>query len=158
MRVRIWFVMQSIQHEYNMLKAKYEQLESEANKVYQEYREKRKQLIEEQQKEIQSEIPRYIQKLNRLKAYIHGFENEVNRRRVIDYAFRKVDVYSNDFHLPVHDPLNWSIHEFDLLDMNQCLEIIIDYSHEGVKLFVQKWLAENVPGISECELNRMTKK
>ena len=108
-----------------------------------ELEEARHQKAIEDLKNIEHVIPKYEKRLKRLKVYIDTFVE--NERGEVKYAFKKREhPYLDDFHEVMHDPLNWKISEYDLLDMAKYMEIIFEYHTDGVKDFVRKWMTENV--------------
>ena len=111
------------------LQKKYDTLIEESQEVRKLLDESKKKLLEENSRNIESKIPYYTQKLERLKKYIEGFMSE-SRGRSVRYYFRMVDPYVDDYYDPMHDPLDWQILEYDLLDMQQYLHIIFDLSND----------------------------
>ena len=129
--------MEDIGEQYAKAKAEYERLQ----KVLLEARE------EQQRKKVADITPMYAamytKKLERLKVYADGFRDE-SRGREVKFGFRKVEPYVNDYHDPTYDPLDWRLCEYDLLEMSQHLEIVFDYSNDGVKKFVCDWMEKNM--------------
>lgn len=99
-------------------------------------------LATECMKTLKGKTAAYEKKLQRIKRYVDEFGG---KERNVSYAFRKVKVYLDDFHEPMQDPLDWKIAEYDLLDMDQYVEIRFDYHNESVKEFVMQWIRENLP-------------
>ena len=128
------------------IKERQQQLEEEQKQLWKDLSNAEDQLVEEQMKDITSQLPKYKVKLERIQKYLEGFMKEKGSRYgdTIKYAFRKVEIYKNDFHDPMPDPLNWKIAEYDLLDMDQYVEVIFDYHSEAVKRFVTEWIREHV--------------
>lgn len=90
-------------------------------------------------------VSAYTTKLERLKAYIVGFESAAQRRfEKVKFAFRKCEPHKDDFQEPMHDPLDCKLCEFNRIGMSDHLEIIFDYSDEVVKEFVKRWMFENI--------------
>ena len=105
-------------------------------------------LHKEQVKKMGDVIPTYTTKLERLKAYISAFDEVARGTHCrVNFAFRKVDGYTDDFHEPMHDPLDWKIAEYNLIGMSDHVEIIFDYSNETVKEFVKRWMFENIKDV-----------
>lgn len=136
------------------LKQRQEEIREEEKTLYKEIEDAEVALAEEQMKNITSLIPKYEAKLERIRKYLEGFIKEKRKgyRDNIKYAFRKVEIYKDDFHDPMPDPLNWKIAEYDLLDMDQYVEIIFDYHSEAVKRFVADWMREHVHYACEDDL------
>ncbi len=88
--------------------------------------------------DIDQYVPYYQKKLERLKAFMPMYPN-------IKIEFKKiVDQYTDDWHQPMRDPLDWTIHEYDVLGMDNCVDITFEYHTEAVKTFVEKWCSENM--------------
>lgn len=127
------------------LEQKYETLREMMSETYEKKEAVRDALHKEQVKKFDGILPKYTAKLERLKAYISGFEAVARGRfEKVKFAFRKCEPYKDDFHEPMHDPLDWKLCEFNLIGMSDHLEIIFDYSDEVVKEFVKRWMWENV--------------
>lgn len=143
-----------LEAKINALKERQHEIEEENKNLYKEIDAAEIALAEEQMKDIVSHIPKYEAKLERIRKYIEGFvkDKQSRYRDNIKYAFRKVEIYKDDFHEPMPDPLNWKIAEYDLLDMDQYVEIIFDYHSEAVKRFVADWMHEHVHYGCEDEL------
>ena len=125
------------------LQKKYDELDSERDRVSALLEEARKTLLKEKVNDIAEKIPYYVEKLERLKKFVEGFMGTGRRHRT-RYAFRKVAGYSDDDYEPIHDPLDWRINEYDLLGMDQTLEIVFDVSNEAVEDFVKTWVKKNM--------------
>ena len=133
--------MEDIAAQYAKAKEEYQRLQ----KVLEDAREEqlRKKVLE-----IEEQIPTYTKKLERLKAYVDAFKNEC-RGRYVQYGFRKVESYKSDDHQPMADPLDWRICEYDLLGIDENLDIVFDYSNEAVKKFVSDWMEKNMECASQ---------
>lgn len=136
------------------LKERQYEIDAEHKRLYKEIDDAEVALAEEQMKYIDSHIPKYEAKLERIRRYVEDFAtNKPGRyRENIKYAFRKVDIYKDDFHDPMPDPLNWKISEYDLLDMDQYVEITFDYHSEAVKRFVANWMRGHVSQACEDDV------
>ena len=132
-----------MEQQIEELQKKYDALIEESEQLRKVLDESKKKILVEKSRNIESKIPYYTQRLERLKKYIEGFMSE-RRGRSVRYHFREVDEYTDDFHDPMHDPLDWQLVEYDLLDMQQYLHIIFDVSNNIVLDFVKKWMKENV--------------
>jgi hypothetical protein len=95
----------------------------------------------------------YNKKLDRLGRTIKDFVDTHHGN--VSYGFKKVDVYLDDFHDPMPDPLEWMISEYNLLGMSDHMEIIFKYSQDFVKYFVQKWIDEKFDFMQEEDPERM---
>lgn len=131
-------------------------LEEEQKRLRKEIEDVKEKLLEERMKTLAGKEDFYAKKLNRLKAYVEAFvaETAYDSRGVrieprssnLQYAFRKMELpYKDDFHEVMEDPLDWTVAEYDLLGMQECLEIRIDYHSEALKGFVTRWMEENLP-------------
>lgn len=129
-------LLEQLRERYDVLEKEREDLYKELQKVETEYR-------IEQLKSIDDQIPTYVSRLKRLKAYIDGFATQSYKRRV-RYGFKKMGTYHDDFNDPMHDPLEWTIVEYDLLGMEWYLDIQFRYSNDIVKKFVVDWMSSNV--------------
>ena len=136
-----------LEAKVNAIKERQQQIEEEQKQLWKDLSKAEEELAEEQMKDISTHISKYEAKLERIRKYLEGFiEDKRGRfRDNVKYAFRKVEIYKDDFHDPMPDPLNWKIAEYDLLDMDQYVEIIFDYHNEAVKRFVADWMGEHVP-------------
>ena len=128
--------MEDIAEQYAKAKEEYERLQ----KVLLEAREEQKR---KKVADIEEQIPMYTKKLERLKKFIEEFKSE-HRGRNVRYGFRKVNPYYDDYYELMSDPLDWRMCEYDLLGMDENLEIVFDYSNEAVKTFVDEWMKKNV--------------
>jgi hypothetical protein len=136
--------MEELQKLVNDLEEEQQALEKRSTELYHKLEEVKDKLALEKQKDIEDFIPYYTQKLERMKHYIEGF-NEEYKGNSVHYAFEKRDgPYKGDFHEIIQDPLDYLIGEYDCLGMTKFLEIVFEYHNESVKTFVQKWMNENV--------------
>lgn len=143
-----------LEEKLRVLKDRQHEIQEEDKKLYREIEAAEVALAEEQMKDIKEHILKYEAKLERIQKYIEGFLKEKCRGRDnVKYAFRKVEIYKDDFHDAMPDPLNWRIAEYDLLDMDQYVEIIFDYHSEAVKRFVGDWMREHVHYACEDDLD-----
>ncbi len=95
---------------------------------------------EEELKTIDEHVPYYERKLERLRAFIP-------QRADVRIKYKKIDErYTNDWHQPMRDPLDWTIREYDVLGMEDVVEVTIDYYTEAVKTFVETWWQTNGVG------------
>ena len=128
--------MEDIKEQYEKALAEYQRLQ----KVLLDAREEQ---LRKKASDIEEQIPMYTKKLERVKKFIEEFMTEC-RGRDFKYGFRKVKAYYGDDHEPMSDPLDWRMCEYDLLGLDENLEIVFDYSNEAVKKFVSDWMEENV--------------
>ena len=135
--------MENLQKLVNELEEEQHELERRSTEIYHKLDDARNRLALEQQKDIESDIPYYTKKLERMKVYIDGFVEEY--RGDVRYAFEKQDgPYTGDSYEIIQDPLDYAMGEYDCLGMTKFLEIVFDYHNESVKTFVTKWMEENV--------------
>lgn len=135
--------MDDLHKQLDILQLKHKETEEYLKKLYWEIDSLEHKIIEEEQKDIKGMIPKYTHKLERLKVYMDEFMKEEWCSKVL-CKFKKVDTYTNDFHQPMHDPLEWTLAEYDLLGMDTYLEIIFYYSKEAVKQFIENWIESNM--------------
>jgi hypothetical protein len=135
--------MEELQKLVNDLEEEQHELERRSSELYNKLEEAKDKLALEQQKDIETDIPYYTKKLERMKIYIDGFRQEY--RGDVRYAFEKQDEpYKGDFHEIIQDPLEYAMCEYDCLGMTKFLEIVFDYHNESVRTFVTKWMEKNV--------------
>lgn len=128
------------------LRAKYEAAREVKNALRAELEEAEEELKREGLKNIEQQVPYYEKRLKRLKVFIDAFLEET-RGADVKYAFKKQEYpYLDDFHEVMHDPLDWKIAEYDLLDMAKYMEIVFEYHNEAVKNYVETWMKENFDG------------
>ena len=137
--------MDAAQQKVIDLEWEQETLEAKQKELWKELREAKERLALERMKTLGDMADTYTKKLHRIKWYVDEFGHENNT----SYAFRKVDAYSDDYHEPMADPLDWKIAEYNLLGMDQYLEIQFDYHNDAVKHFVIQWITENLPEATE---------
>jgi hypothetical protein len=137
--------------EYETLKKQLEDAEKTMSNLYQKVEDAKTRMMAEELSKIEDFIPTYRKKLERLKKFMDGFIEEYGQRVNIVYAFKKVDTYLDDFHEPMPDPLEFKIAEYNLIGMSDHMDIIFDYSNEGVKQFVHTWMKENADYVEFTE-------
>ena len=137
--------MDAAQQKVDELENEEQTLSARHTQIWKELAAAKERLALERMKTLGDMAETYTKKLHRIKWYVDEFGHENNT----SYAFRKVDAYSDDYHELMADPLDWKIAEYDLLGMDQYLEIRFDYHNEAVKDFVLQWLKENLPEASE---------
>lgn len=141
--------MESLQARIEELDTKIEVLEEEREAV-------KHQLFLERMKSITRHASFYAKKLERIKktvdvfvaetAYMHNGVEIACRRSNLKYGFRTKKLpYTDDFHEVMQDPLDYTIVEYDLLGMSDCMEIRFDYHSEAVRDFVEEWMREHLP-------------
>jgi ElaB/YqjD/DUF883 family membrane-anchored ribosome-binding protein len=133
------------------------QLGYEQTRLWKEIEEAKAQLIKERVEVLGETAEDYAKKLKRIKAFTDAFVEETAwtlmegqtvypRKRHLSYGFRKIpEVYTTDDHEPTEDPLDYQIAEFDMLGMQEELQVRFDYYSEATKDFVMKWMKENMP-------------
>jgi hypothetical protein len=139
--------MEELQKLVNDLEEEQHELERRSSELYNKLEEAKDKLALEQQKDIETDIPYYTKKLERMKVYIGGFIQEYRHDHGGDvrYAFEKQDEpYKGDFHEIIQDPLDYVMGEYDCLGMTKFLEIVFDYHNESVRTFVTKWMETNI--------------
>ena len=120
-------------------------LDKMLNQNYQELEEVKKKLAIKRMENMKDEIPKYTAKLERLKKFVEAFIAEYPRRNHVSYTFKKKnEPYVDDFHDVMPDPLEYKLAEYNLLGMDNYIEIVFDYYNEGLKNFIEKWMTENV--------------
>jgi hypothetical protein len=146
--------MDAAQQKVDELENEQQELETRQKQLWKDLYDAKERLAMERMKTLGDRAELYTKKLHRIKWYVDEFGKEAN----VSYAFRKVEGYSDDFHEPMEDPLDWKIAEYDLLDMDQYVEIQFDYHNEAVKDFVVNWLKENLPAVGEnCDMFAMNR-
>lgn len=142
------------------LEEKERQLGYEQTRLWKEIEEAKAQLIKERLHILGGTAEVYAKKLKRIKTFTDAFVEETAwchiegqtvypRKRNLYYGFRKInEVYTNDFHDPMVDPLDYQIAEYNMLGMQEELQVRFDYYSEATKDFVMKWMKENVPDMS----------
>ena len=112
---------------------------------YRQLEEAKEKLAMKRIEHMDDEIPKYEAKLNRLKKFIEAFVEENPRASVVRYRFNKIkDPYKDDFHDVMADPLEYILAEYNLLDMENYIEIVFDYYNEALRDFIKMWMSENV--------------
>lgn len=137
--------MDDAQQKVHDLESEEQALSARHTELWKELTAAKERLALERMKTLGHMAEAYTKKLHRIKWYVDEFGYERNTT----YAFRKVDAYSDDFHEPMADPLDWKIAEYDLLGMDQYVEIRFDYHNEAVRDFVIQWMTENLPEATE---------
>ena len=144
------------------LNAKIDALEQDQARLCKEREEVKEQLFVERMKSITTHASFYAKKLERIKKTVDAFVAETaylykgveiaSRRNNLKYGFHKQELpYKDDFHETMQDPLDYTLREYDLLGMEDCLEIRFDYYSEAVRDFVEEWMREHLPHM-ECTL------
>lgn len=137
--------MEAAQQKVDELECEEQSLSARHTQIWKELAAAKERLAMERMKTLGDMAETYTKKLHRIKWYVDEFGRESN----VSYAFRKVEAYADDYYEPMEDPLDWKIAEYDLLGMDQYVEIQFDYHNEAVKDFVVNWLKENLPHASE---------
>ena len=146
---------EELKKQIEQLEAEYDELAKQCLKAKLKRDEAREKLRLEELEKIDQFIPEYTKRLTRLKKTIEDFILQYTRSGHIEYAFKKVDHYTNDWHDPTHDPLNWMIQEYDLLEMSSHMEIVFEYATESVRDFITKWMKTNIDYAYEKEVESM---
>ena len=111
----------------------------ESNRVWKELLDAKDELMKAHMETVDGTA--YATKLERLKAYIE----QIGVRCSVRYAFHKdKEPYKTDDHEAMEDPLNWNIHEYDMLAIETWVDIIFYYHNEAVKTFVDTWMKKNM--------------
>lgn len=137
--------MDAAQQKVDELEYEEQALSTRHTQIWKDLQAAKERLAMERMKTLGESAEMYTKKLHRIKWYVDEFGNQSN----VSYAFRKVEAYSDDNHDPMEDPLDWKIAEYDLLGMDQYVEIQFDYHNEAVKDFVVNWMTENLPAAGE---------
>lgn len=139
--------MEELRKQLDELRLKQKETEELLNKMSWEITDLENKIIEEDQKDFEVMIPNYTAKLERLKVFTDGFISEHPRRGEVKYAFKRYgdSCYTDDFHQPMHDPLEWTIAEYNLIGMSDYIEILFYYTKDGLKHFINNWMKENIP-------------
>jgi len=126
------------------LEAEADPIEKKYYEIKQKLEKAKEDLALEELKNIDEHIPQYTARLKRLKKIADDFMEQYPSGTV-EYAFlHRTNFYTNDWHDPTHDPLNWMIQEYDLLEMSNHMEIVFEYATKEVRDFVEKWMTENL--------------
>lgn len=153
----------SIEQRIAELQEKERQLGNEQVRLWKEIEEAKAQLIKERLEVLGEKAEDYAKKLTRIKAFVEAFVEEYvflhmeghpvyPRKRNLSYGFRKRnEVYSNDDYEPMVDPLDYQIAEYNVLGMQEELQVRFDYYSEATKDFVMNWMKENMPDMSYDE-------
>ena len=130
------------------LQDKIHALEEQQQTLYDQLNEARQKLITEQIGEL-GNTAGYTKTLERIKKYVGLFlEDNPHSTGNLRYGFHyQKEVYMDDFHEPMNDPLDFKIAEYDLLAMAQYLEIRFEYHTPAVKEFVIRWMRNNMPDV-----------
>ena len=148
--------MESLQARIEELDTKIEVLEQDQARLEEEREAVKHQLFLERMKSITRHASFYAKKLERIKktvdafvaetAYMHNGVEIACRRSNLKYGFRTKKLpYTDDYHEIMQDPLDYTIVEYDLLGMSDCMEIRFDYHSEAVRDFVEEWMREHLP-------------
>jgi hypothetical protein len=150
--------MEDLRKRVEELEAKHGQLEEESAKVYKELEEAKELLCLEELKTIDENDPIYTKKLERLKTFMDAYLEENPYYNEVTFAFKKQEEpYRGDSHEIIQDPLDWMVGEYDLLGMNNFMEIIFEYHTEAVKNFVLRWMKEHAEYANESSLKGLYK-
>jgi archaellum component FlaC len=134
----------SLERIIELIDERLEPISNTYHELHKISREAKKELEFEKLKNIETQIPEYTTRLERLKKTINAFIEQYPKDGSVEYSFIKVDAHTDDYHNQIHDPLDWTIREYDLLDMSKIMDIKFDYCLEEVKNFVDKWMKKNV--------------
>lgn len=137
-------------------------LQEEQERLREEMEDIKRTIVEERLKTLVGKEDYYAKKMKRIKAFVEAFVAETAyesrgariepRNSNLVYGFRKRELpYTDDFHEAMADPLDWAVAEYDLLGMQECLEIQFDYHSEVIKDFVTQWMQENLPHVDYRE-------
>ena len=139
--------MESLQARIEELDTKIEVLEQDQARLEEEREAVKHQLFLERMKSITRHASFYAKKLERIKKTVDAFVAEAPYRTSnLKYGFRTKKLpYTDDFHEVMQDPLDYTIVEYDLLGMSDCMEIRFDYHSEAVRDFVEEWMREHLP-------------
>lgn len=146
---------EELNKEIEQLNAEYHELAEKCSKAKLKRDEAREKLRIQELEKIEAFIPEYTKRLKRLKKTIDEFILQYTRDGHVEYAFKKVDHYTNDWHHPTHDPLNWMIQEYDLLEMSNHMEIVFEYATDSVRDLIQSWMKDVVQCAYEKDLENM---
>lgn len=145
------------------LEAKEHTLQEEQKRLRKEIEEVKEALLNERMSTLDADQREfYERKLKRVKAYVDAFVAETAyvsngceiapRKSNVKYAFRKHETpYTDDFHEVMEDPLDWAIAEYDLIGMQECIDIRFDYHSEFLKDFVTQWMLETLPHVERTD-------
>jgi DNA repair exonuclease SbcCD ATPase subunit len=133
------------EQEYEHLRKALKKAEKNMSKLYQKVEKAKQKMLAEKLSKIEDFIPAYTKKLERLKKFMDdGFNENQSMYDRVEYGFKKVDTYLDDYHDPMPDPLDFKISEYDLLGISEHMEIIFYYSNEALKDFIETWMKANV--------------
>jgi hypothetical protein len=123
----------------------YEYHKKAANDEYRQLEKHREKLAIKRIEGMKYDIPKYVSKLERLKKFLEEFVSEYPSKNLVKYTFKKIkEPYIDDFHDIIPDPLEYKLAEYNLLDIDNYIEIVFDYYSEGLRNFIEKWMTENV--------------
>ena len=148
--------MESLEAQIRELEARKADLEEQQMCVWREIETTREKLILERMKTITTHASFYAKKLERIKKTVDIFVAETAytrngveiacRNSNLKYGFRKKELpYKDDYHEVMQDPLDYTIVEYDLLGMSDCMEIRFDYHSEALKDFIEEWMSQHLP-------------
>lgn len=139
--------MEHLETQIRELDTKLNEMEEEQTRVRHEREALKTLLFQERMKTLDRHKEFYIKKLERIKKHVDAFVGEADHRNGnLKYGFRKRELpYKDDSYDIMQDPLDFMIVEYDLLGMDDYLEVRVDYHSEAVKDFVNDWMRENIP-------------
>jgi len=154
--------MEPLETRIRELEDKRTALEEEQMRVWKDLETAKAALVAERMKTIDSHKSFYVKKLERIKktvdafvaetAYMHNGVEIASRNNNLRYGFRKKELpYKDDYHEVMQDPLDYAVVEYDLLGMEDYLEIRIDYHSEALKDFVEEWMSGHLPHMERDE-------
>ena len=132
------------------------ELEAQGLEIWRKLETAKDALVAERMKTIEKHKSFYAKKLERIKktvdifvtetAYMHNGVEIASRNNNLKYGFRKKELpYKDDYHEVMQDPMDFMIVEYDLLGMEDYLEVRVDYHSEALKDFVEEWMSQNIP-------------
>lgn len=118
------------------------------DKTYSQLEIAREKLAVKRLENMSYDIPKYTAKLERIKKFIESDREKKPYSRInpnVKYMFKKRnEPYKDDFHDIVKDPLEYTLAEYNLLAMDDYIEIVFEYHSDGLKDFINKWFNENL--------------
>ena len=150
--------MDDLERQIRELDDKLDDIKSFESQVWRDREVIKAKLFHERMKSIETHKQFYVKKLERIKKYVEAFVGETPfmgtghdlayRKGNLRYGFRKREFpYQDDYHEMMQDPLDFMIVEYDLLGMDDHLEIRFDYHSKPVQEFVKAWMRENLPRV-----------
>ena len=139
--------MNSLKERYVDVKRSIQKRESELERLYDTKRNLKQQLIVHELQTMPEHYKRMLEsKLTRLKIYV-----DCARVDTAEYGFRYVEQTMDACSIPIHDPLNWEIAEYQLQGKTNDLEIVFDVSSAALVDFVYGWMTKNMPSFVYTE-------